>query len=59
MINYDHTLTLDTINSILIGLAKSAEVNTPSNRDHTRALELLAEKKRRRYTGNHFQTTTK
>jgi hypothetical protein len=47
MRNYDHTLSIDTINEILRSLGKSPDINKPGTRDHIRALQLLAEKKER------------
>jgi hypothetical protein len=47
MRNYDHTLSMDTINLILRDLRKSPDINKPGTRDHIRALQLLAEKKER------------
>jgi hypothetical protein len=47
MKTYDHTLSTDTINAILRGLAQSPDINKPGTRDHTRALQLLTEKKNR------------
>ena len=47
MRTYDHTLSNHTINAILRGLMESPDINTPGSRDHTRAMQLLEEKKKR------------
>ena len=47
MRTYDHTLSTHTINAILRGLMESPEINKPGSRDHTRAMQLLDEKKKR------------
>jgi hypothetical protein len=47
MKNYDHTLSMDTINLILRDLRKSPDIDKPGTRDHIRALQLLTEKKER------------
>jgi hypothetical protein len=47
MRTYDYTLSTDTINAILRGLAQSPDINKPGSRDYTRALQLLAERKER------------
>jgi hypothetical protein len=47
MKTYDHTLSVDTINLILRDLRKSPDIDKPGSRDHIRALQLLAEKKKR------------
>lgn len=47
MSTYDHTLSSDTINAILRGLMQSPDINNPGSRDYIRALQLLAEKKKR------------
>ena len=47
MNTYDHTLSIETINAILRGLAKSPDVDKPGTRDNMRAMALLDEKRRR------------
>ena len=47
MRTYDHTLSIETINQILRGLAKSPDINKLGTRDNIRATALLNEKRER------------
>jgi hypothetical protein len=61
MRTYDYTLSTDTINLILRGLAQSPDINKPGSRDYIRAVQLLDEKKEREKIRNkgHFRTKAK